>query len=122
MLRDGNHPANSLAYLASKIDLEIPCTMIIEVRDEPTYTCAPEFNVVIDINIPYVDIKDTWMNQLLDFLLKNKLLELMIEAHKIPIKAKRYIIINKILYHKSASRLTSMPSTKTSQDRHMEYL
>lgn len=104
LLQDDNRHAESLVYLTSKIDLEIPWKITVKIRDEPTYTPTLKVNVILDVKkILDVDIKDMWMKPLLDFILKNQLAESTSEAHKIQLKAKRHLIINKKLYHKSAA-------------------
>lgn len=116
LLRDDNFHADSLAYLASKIDLEIPRTITVEVRDDPSYTPIPEVNMIKDIKkITDADIKDTCMKPVLDYLAKEKLLDSPTRAHKVQIKSNRYIIIKDMLYPKSAtcSFLRCLPPKQT---------
>lgn len=54
---------------------------MVETRDQPSYSSIPTVNMIIDVEkITTVDIKNTWMEPLIYFLVVDKLQDSLVEA------------------------------------------
>lgn len=59
LLQDDNRHADSLAYLPSKIDLDTPRIITVEMQDKPSYKPPIKIHLAKDIKrIIVTDIKD----------------------------------------------------------------
>ncbi|KAL5702453.1 hypothetical protein ACHQM5_027671 [Ranunculus cassubicifolius] len=101
--RDNNRHADSLAYLASKIETEMPRVLRIEVQDHPAYKPRPQVNLISDLyEATAEEISNSWMQPIIEYIRDNLLTDNKQEAHKLQLKSKRYVIIATRLYRRSA--------------------
>lgn len=97
---------DSLDFIDSHIDLEMPRMITVKIREEPSYSSSQIVNVLTSVGkMNAINIKDTWMETLMNFLLKGKLPVNTIEAHKVKSRVKRYLIIIDRLYRRSTTEL-----------------
>lgn len=93
LLCDDNRHADSMIYLTLKIHLDIPRTTTVDVRDKPSYIPPLEVHMVKDLENSSCRYKGHLGEHIFDNLVKGIFPDSIIEAYKVWIMSKTYIII-----------------------------